>query len=190
MKKTDLFLQYRSVLKPRPLWTETALYGGYEYIEVSEGLWIRRQYEYLLNYALTGESQTLREEACRELKSESLYFKPSALQQSDYAKLCVLLNKQKEVCIEGYSYSFDLFSQKFPFIKFYTNANYTQPNFIQLPTEELCKLSSTIVTLVNPKSSNLKLSLRNWANVIPYSANFFDEDLLDNNFLEGGAEFG
>lgn len=182
--KNDILLQYRSLYKPKPLWSEQAIYSGYEYIEMTNGIWINRQYEYVILYALVGANQLIRSEALNELKDTSIYFKPSKLQQSDFAKLCLLLSHCKEVCIEGYSYSFSILAQRFPFIKFYTNSIYTDYNFIQISTEELCKKSNNTLTLINSQSYDLKSHLHNWGNIVVYSAELFDESSLDNFMLK------
>lgn len=36
---------YRSPVLANPVWKEQALYGGYEWIEVSEGFWVNRRWE-------------------------------------------------------------------------------------------------------------------------------------------------
>lgn len=182
--RNDIILQYRSLHKPRPLWSEQAIYGGYEYIEIAKDVWINRQFEYIVQYALTGTNQLLKTEAMKELKDTSFYFKPSKLQQSDYAKLCLLLSHHKEVCIDKYSYSFGALAQRFPFIKFYTNSVYTEFKFTQISTEELCKRSNNTLTLINSQSYNLKSYLHNWGNVIVYDAELFDEVSLEEFMLK------
>lgn len=189
MRNNDILLQYRSLLKPRPLWNETALYGGYEYIELADGVWIPRAYEYVLQYALAGSNIHLRKEAAAEIKTGGFIFRPSSLQQSDFTKLSILINKQTEVCIDKYSYAFEQLAQRFSFTTFYTISSYTAPNFIQLSEEEFCRKTSTTLTLVNEKSYDMKSRLRNWANVIPYNASFFDDSLASDNLIEGGDLF-
>ena len=190
MKNDNFPLRYRSISKPKPLWNESALFGGYDYIEITDGIWVHRSLEYVFQYAVSGENPQLRNEAINEIKKGAGVFKPSLLQQSDYTKLCILLNKQTEVCINNYSYTFEQLACRFPYTKFYTDSHYTTPNFIQISTEELCKRSSTTLTLINESSYHLKPSIRNWANIIPYNANFFDDSLIDSNLLEGGNFIG
>lgn len=190
MKNDNFLLQYRSIRRPKPLWNESALFSSYEYIELSEGIWVDRVAEYILHYAMFGDNQHLRAEAVREFKTNYRVFHPSSLQQSDYAKLCILLAKQSEVCINTYSNTFEQLAVHFPYIRFYTDSTYTTNNFIQISTEELCKRSSTTLTLINESSYQLKPLICNWANIIVYDANFFDDSSLDNNLLEGGNYFG
>lgn len=190
MKNNDILLQYRSLQKPRPLWHETALYGGYEYIEITEGVWLPRIHEYVLQYAISGDNPALRKEAIKEIQSGEHLFKPSYLQQSDHTKLSILINKQAEVCIDKYSYTFEQFAQRFSFTKFYTTSSYTAPNFIQISEEEFCKRISTTLTLVNESSYSIKPKIRNWANVISYNSSFFDDSLAGDNILEGGDFIG
>ncbi len=182
---SNILMQYRSVNKPRPLWNETAIYGGYEYIAISEDIWVSREYEYVLQYALAGTNQSIRKEALRELKDNVPKFRPSTLQKSDFTKLCIILNKQTDVCIDKFSYSFEELSYRFSNVKFYTNGEYASPKFIQISSEELCKRTSTTLTLINESSYDLKGSIRNWANIIPYNACFF-EDMISTNTLKGG----
>ncbi len=184
--KNNLFLQYRSLLKPRPLWIETALYGGYEYIELTDGVWVNRIDEFLVHYALAGQNNQMKQAALEELKQQTKWFTPTDMQQSDFVKLCILINKQIEVCINSYSYTFEQLSYRFNHTKFYTLGNYTTPNFIQVSEEELCRRSSTTLTLVDEASFELKGKLRNWANVLPYNASFFVDSLADYNLIEGG----
>lgn len=182
----SILMQYRSISKPRPLWNETALYGGYEYIALSEDVWISREYEYLLQYALAGDNQSIRKEALQELRDNIPKFKPSQLQKSDFTKLCILLGKQTDICIDKFSYSFEELSYRFLGVKFYTNGEYASPKFIQISSEELCKRTSTTLTLINELSYSLKGNIRNWANVIPYNAHFFEDNLSTNYSLKGG----
>lgn len=182
----NILMRYRSVNKPKPLWNETAIYGGYEYIALSEDVWVSREYEYLLQYALAGTNQSLQKEAFRELKDNTPKFRPSQLQKSDFTKLCILLHKQTDVCIDKFSYSFEELSYRFLDVRFYTNGDYASQRFIQISSEELCKRSSTTLTLINESSYDLKENIRNWANVIPYNASFFKDNLTADYTLEGG----
>lgn len=186
MRNDNLLLQYRSLHKPRPLWEESAYYGGYEYIELTEGIWVPRTHEYILRYALAGSNANVRREAANEIKSGGFLFRPSTLQQSDYTKLSILINKQSAVCIDKYSFTFEQFAQRFTNTTFYTTGSYTTPNFIQISEDEFFKKSSTTLTLVNETSYSVKPCICNWANIIVYNASFFDDSLADIDLIKGG----
>lgn len=47
----ELFLNYRDIILPNPLWEEQGVYGGYRWLELSESVWISRKWEpYMVTY--------------------------------------------------------------------------------------------------------------------------------------------
>lgn len=48
---SELFLNYRDITLPNPLWEEQGVYGGYRWLELSESVWISRKWEpYMVTY--------------------------------------------------------------------------------------------------------------------------------------------
>lgn len=177
--KNDIILSYRSLQKPKPMWPEVGLYGGYEYIEIAEGVWYPRYLEYLMRYYIDGTTEELRELARKELLNSEKVFRPSALQQDDHLKLRLLLKKVQTVAIQGYSLAAEEFLSQLIYTTIYTDADYNLPNIRKITTEKLCQLSVCTITLVNCKSLNLKQSIANWGNIIVYDSNlFYESDLM------------
>ena len=54
--KSDISLAYRSLSRPDPLWPEQAIYGGYKYIQLNEGIWIHRTHEAYVNILMSDET--------------------------------------------------------------------------------------------------------------------------------------
>lgn len=178
--KNELVCRYRSALRPRPLWPETALYGGYKYIELTEDLWIPRTMEYVFLCANSDVNENIRALALAELKDSSRYFRPSAFQQSDYLKLLYTLSRQSAFAISGYSFGLQSILDRLRSCTVYTDADYTTPDRKLVSTEQICRYSSTLITLLPVSSTNLKSLVANWGNIIVY-----DTDMLIENYTGG-----
>lgn len=171
--KSNIEAFYRSITRPRPLWPEVALYGGYKFIELNENYWLPRTLEYLLLYAKFGENQELQTQAIRELNSSTKLFKPSDFQRSDYLKLLYTLSRQSAIAIIGYAAGLQTIIERLADCTIYTDSNYTTSRITKLTTEQICKCSSTMITLMPYTETSLKSEISNWGNVIVY-----DEDML------------
>lgn len=179
--KSDLLPFYRSPYRPRPLWPEPALYGGYKYIELSEDIWVPRTLEYAMLCAQYCKEPTLQQLAQQEIRTSKEYFRPSPLQKSDYFKLLYTLSQQTSFAVSGYAIGLQRILESLTVHRIYTDAEYASPNIERVSTEQLCNFTSNLITLIPVTSSNLKSNILNWGNVIIY-----DEDILVETSPTGG----
>lgn len=180
MRNNCIDMRYRSITRPRPLWSETAIYGGYKFIELTEDCWIPRTFEYLMLCVYSDAPLEVRELAKRELNVPSNFFHPSQFQQSDYHKLLYTLSRQSAIAISGYAAGMQSIIQRLAGCKIYTDSSYTFPETVTISTEQICKISSTLITLIPVTSTHLKSQIANWGNIIIY-----DEDMLVENNIGG-----
>lgn len=186
--KNNIELMYRSVTRPIPLWTEPALFGGYQYLELTPGVWCSRVYEYLLQAVMNEpQSSPIYSYALNALQDTSIYFYPSEMQLIDRYKLKLLLSKNPVFSVQGYSLAAEEFFSTLFYTTIYSDANYALPNLRKISTKDLCQKSSHILTLVNYNSTSLKGSFPNWGNIIVYDANTFDDKAI---FSLGGDKCG
>lgn len=171
--KNDVWLRYRSVARPDPLWIEQALYGGYTHIELVEGTWISRIHEVYAQCLVEEIPMELKQIAIKKLSDTDIHFHPGTCQQNNAVKLRILLNKQPYFAIQGYSKAAENFLSVIPYKKIYTDADYDLKNCQKVSTNQICALSSHMITLISCSSTNLKSEICNWGNVIVYDAETF-----------------
>ena len=86
--KSDISLAYRSLSRPDPLWPEQAIYGGYKYIQLNEGIWIHRTHEAYVNILMSNETtNAMKDFAKAEISNSGTILTPSQLQQNNALKL-------------------------------------------------------------------------------------------------------
>lgn len=192
MKNSDkrIELLYRSVSRPKPLWSESALYGGYQYFELMPGIWCSRRYEWLMQIILNEpQSSPLFSYALNRLRDKDIQFRPSPLQLLDSCKLKLILSRNPVFAVQGYSLSLKLFLSTSTYTKVYSDVDYALSGIERLSTEELCQNSSHMLTLVNYQSYFLKEHIHNWGNVIIYDSFMFENETasLVGGELNGAA---
>lgn len=181
---SELYTQYRSVHRPRPIWPEVGLYGGYNYIELADGLWLPRIHEVYIHLMSMSMPDEIKREVRKSLDITEKIFRPSAMQQCDSVKLRILFNSIDTFSVQGYSLAAEHFLGMIPYTKVYTDYPYHLPNIEVVSTEELCKRSISMLTLMHYRSTNLKEHIRNWGNIIAYDANTF-ADITDSRLIGG-----
>ncbi len=165
---------YRSVLRPRPLWTEQALYCGYTYVEICDGVWLPRELEWLVRSVLAGDRYS--EEARKRIAESERLFVPNEYQKSDYCKLVTCLNRFKVCSIIGRSPALESVLQKMcRKITIYSDSEYECGGVISLSDKEIARSTSHVVTFVDSKRTDLKEYIVNWGNVIVYTESMWYE---------------
>lgn len=179
--KNDLYLQYRSLSRPRPHWTEEAIYGGYKYIEVSEGIWLPRLHEYALLCARYSENSVLRNIAIEDIKKSEAFFKPSVLQNSDYIKTLRTITQARTFAILGYSLAAEKVLQRLSYTQIYSDADYDVVNCKKMTSATILDISSHMIVLIPAEAVKYKEHIRNWGNIITYDhLTFYEEEGIQN----------
>lgn len=184
--KSDISLAYRSLSRPDPLWPEQAIYGGYKYIQLNEGIWIHRTHEAYVNILMSNETtDAMRDFAKAEISNSGTILTPSQLQQNNALKFIMILKKQRIFAVQGYSLAAENFLSTINYTKIYTDAEYNLPKVQKISTEQLCILSSHMIVLINSSSTKLKSRIVNWGKVLTYNAESFSMP-TEGYYLTGG----
>lgn len=175
---------YRSAVKPDPIWTETALYGGYTHIDMGYGVWLSREQEYLFRAAISEEPE--REFALQKLKLGMKTFRPSRFQVSNYCKIVRLIQTFKIFSVIGMSEGLKDIICSTMHKTIYTDRDYGIPGGVVMSAEDIARSSSHVVTIINSSCMHLKEHITNWGNIVIYTESML-HDYDEQIYLDGGV---